>query len=143
MEAYIKAVAKELQNIKKKIPLGRRERLKVEHFSPMSQNLCIYGLMYGNCFSFGASKAIKECAVKFIDTLSFYKEYKILPRYKNLQNISERRISFTVLEHGIIHAKYNKDQLLKFLKDEVDTVTLEFYKHKVILNKDTYEIQKI
>ena len=108
---YPKLVQQEARNIVKNIPKEIRDKLNFEDFKPVSLCECVYGQMFGDCYSEEAFDAMKICSPI---NCNKYSSLNLFGTFT--QNI--RRKTATPIEVAIGLEKYEKynEQLIEYLK---------------------------
>lgn len=118
---YFSNVLKELINIKKHATKEEINRLNIFELNPNDQEHCIYGQMTGNCFGYRAEELIGLCC---ITNTSFVNISTTVTESQNRKPRNIRFYCFTYLEHCINNYKHNNENIIKFLKSEINEIKL-------------------
>jgi len=117
-EQYLKAVRKEILNLKKHASKKDLKNLDFESFDPKGVGNCIYGKMYGYCRSGSAMTMINKCCHKHsVKTPTDRKEFG-----KKEDIMEYRTTHISMLEAYIIDYPQHNKQILQYLRGERKTL---------------------
>ena len=111
-------VIKEADNIKKFATKEEIGKLNFETLDPTHLKLCIYGQMTGDCDSDRARYLLNKCTKPYsmdIEKDSPRSNSKYFPN-------THKRFSFSPIEYAISNHPKHNNQLIKYLKGEVETI---------------------
>lgn len=116
---YFNNVLKELINIKKYATKEELDNLNFNTLNTNNEHHCIYGQMAESCHSYRGKALIRLCCKTKTSFESIYGNYTIdfPPRFND-------RFYISYLENCIVKFSHNNNNIIKFLKSEIDTITL-------------------
>lgn len=125
-KSYINNVIKEINNIKINATKEEIDKLNIETLTPSDGYQCIYGQMTGYCFNFRAVELIQLCCKT---KTSFYgllynETQDVKPRQVKPRQVNKNINSFSYLEHFISNYKENNKNIIDYIKEKTETLTL-------------------
>lgn len=116
----------EILNLKKFAEKEEIENMNFYQLKVAHSDKCIYGQMTGSCESLRAIQLLKKCAVPVSDrSLDATMDNELNAVYFSIGAMGGNRKYYSALEVWIF--KYNKsnEDIIKFLKGEIETLILE------------------
>lgn len=116
---YFEQVMQEIEGIKKNATQEEISKLNLDSLDADHYKRCIYGQMTGDCFSERSDFLIGECCLS-LSANSINEKFEI---EKSIPRTGEDN-NFTLLEHCIAQYPNNNENIIAYLKGEINSLTL-------------------